>query len=203
MTGNPTTQVFQCVMHTSMPASELGQDVASILNMGGTAIYDDAITAALMVDQFLGQINATSVSVAGSTWSVSANGQNCDLSYNMTVVSDPATASGLQTALVNVWDLVLVAIGIGLAALGTSLGGVGGIVVIVIGAILGLAGALQLFGVDVTGGGLGGGLGGSIGTFVLEVGVPLLLIGGGLVLIAGALNDSKSSTKKSVRAHTT
>ncbi len=188
MSGNPATNTYTCTMSTSLPASIFGQSIPNVLNIGGSQIWNDAIGGALGVERFVGQLNASFIEVTNSRWEPNASTGNCNLVFSLTITTDPATSDQIGAALTSVWDLFLIAFGVGLAALGPA-----GIATDILGFIVAAIGALQLFAVNVVpvAVGIGGGL--------LTIGLPLLLLAGGAVVVYAIYKSPKAQQRVAAR----
>jgi hypothetical protein len=143
MAGNPIRQAFQCVMTTSIPATIFSPDDAvGFLNSAGSGFWNDVLGGALTIENFFTS-HLTSSSVSSSLW-IADNGKAA-IQFTLNTVSDPATASGIQTDLLLAGAIAAIAIG---AALILIPGG--GWALDLVGAILAIAGGLSLLSVGVT-----------------------------------------------------
>ena len=187
MSGNPVTNTYTCTMSTSLPSEVFGYSIPNALNILGSTPWNDAVGSALAVDQFVGQLNATFIEITNSRWQPNSSG-NCDFVFSLTITTDPATSDQISAALVSVWDLFLVAFGVALVALGPA-----GIATDIIGFIVAAIGVIQLFAVNVAP------VAGAVGAGLLQIGLPLLLIGAGALVVYSIAKSPSSQNRLAQR----
>ena len=187
MSGNPVTNTYTCTMSTSLPSEVFGYSIPNALNILGSAPWNDAVGSALAVEQFVGQLNATFIEITNSRWQPNSSG-NCDFVFSLTITTDPATSDQISAALVSVWDLFLVAFGVALVALGPA-----GIATDIIGFIVAAIGVVQLFAVNVAP------VAGAVGAGLLQIGLPLLLIGAGALIVYSIAKSPSSQNRLAQR----
>lgn len=187
MSGNPVTNTYTCTMSTSLPSEVFGYSIPNALNILGSTPWNDAVGSALAVDQFVGQLNATFIEITNSRWQPNSSG-NCDFVFSLTITTDPATSDQISAALVSVWDLFLVAFGVALVALGPA-----GIATDIIGFIVAAIGVVQLFAVNVAP------VAGAVGAGLLQIGLPLLLIGAGALVVYSIAKSPSSQNRLAQR----
>ena len=187
MSGNPVTNTYTCTMSTSLPSEVFGYSIPNALNILGSAPWNDAVGSALAVEQFVGQLNATFIEITNSRWQPNSSG-NCDFVFSLTITTDPATSDQISAALVSVWDLFLVAFGVALVALGPA-----GIATDIIGFIVAAIGVIQLFAVNVAP------VAGAVGAGLLQIGLPLLLIGAGALIVYSIAKSPSSQNRLAQR----
>jgi len=144
MAGNPTTQVFDITMKTSLPASILKtNDVIDFLNSPGQSFWNNGLQDLCSVSNFFKYgLEVVSTQVSNAVW-VNAGGK-AQLNYTLTTVSDPVTAQQINASL---WLMI----GIAVTAIGALLIliPVGGWAVDLVGAILMAAGVLTILDIGV------------------------------------------------------
>lgn len=187
MSGNPVTNTYTCTMSTSLPSEVFGYSIPNALNILGSTPWNDAVGAALAVEQFVGQLNATFIEITNSRWQPNSSG-NCDFVFSLTITTDPATSDQISAALTDVWDLFLVAFGVALVALGPA-----GIATDIIGFIVAAIGVVQLFAVNVAP------VAGAVGAGLLQIGLPLLLIGAGALVVYSIAKSPSSQNRLAQR----
>lgn len=187
MSGNPVTNTYTCTMSTSLPSEVFGYSIPNALNILGSTPWNDAVGSALAVEQFVGQLNATFIEITNSRWQPNSSG-NCDFVFSLTITTDPATSDQISAALVSVWDLFLVAFGVALIALGPA-----GIATDIIGFIVAAIGVIQLFAVNVAP------VAGAVGAGLLQIGLPLLLIGAGALVVYSIAKSPSSQNRLAQR----
>ena len=174
-------------MNTSLPASVFGASIPNALNILGSTPWNDAVGAALAAERFIGQLNASFVEITNSRWEPNSSG-NCNFVFTLTITTDPATSDQIGAALTSIWDLFLIAFGVGLAALGPA-----GLAFDIVGFLVAGIGVLQLFSVNVAP------VAGQIGTGLLTIGIPILLLAGGAVVIYSIAKSPTSQKRIAAR----
>lgn len=187
MSGSPVTNTYTCTMNTSLPASVFGASIPNALNILGSTPWNDAVGAALAAERFIGQLNASFVEITNSRWEPNSSG-NCNFVFTLTITTDPATSDQIGAALTSIWDLFLIAFGVGLAALGPA-----GLAFDIVGFLVAGIGVLQLFSVNVAP------VAGQIGTGLLTIGIPILLLAGGAVVIYSIAKSPTSQKRIAAR----
>jgi len=144
MSGNPTTQVFNITMNTSLPASIFKtNDVIDFLNSPGQSFWNGGLQDLCSVSNFFKYgVEVVSTKVSSAVW-VNADGK-AQLNYTLTTVSDPVTAQQINSGLWLMIGLAVTAIGALLLLIP-----VGGWAVDLVGAILVAAGVLTILDIGV------------------------------------------------------
>jgi len=111
MAGNPTTQVFNITMKTSLPATILKtNDVINFLNSPGQSFWNGGLQDLCSVSNFFRYgLEVVSTQVSNAVW-VNAGGK-AQLNYTLTTVSDPVTAQQINASLWLMVGLAVTAIG--------------------------------------------------------------------------------------------
>jgi len=111
MAGNPTTQVFNITMKTSLPATILKtNDVIDFLNSPGQSFWNGGLQDLCSVSNFFRYgLEVVSTQVSNAVW-VNAGGK-AQLNYTLTTVSDPVTAQQINASLWLMVGLAVTAIG--------------------------------------------------------------------------------------------
>jgi len=111
MAGNPTTQVFNITIKTSLPATILKtNDVIDFLNSPGQSFWNGGLQDLCSVSNFFKYgVEVVSTKVSNAVW-VNADGK-AQLNYTLTTVSDPVTAQQIKASLWLMIGLAVTAIG--------------------------------------------------------------------------------------------
>ena len=144
MAGNPTTQVFDITMKTSLPATIFKtNDVIDFLNSPGQGFWNDGLQDLCSVSNFFQYgLELVSTKVSNAVW-VNADGK-AQLNYTLTTVSDPVTAQQINASLWLMVGLAVTAIGAILILIP-----VGGWAADLVGLILMAAGVLTILDIGV------------------------------------------------------
>jgi len=196
MAGNPTTQVFNITMKTSLPASIFKtNDVIDFLNSPGQGFWNNGLQDLCSVSNFFRYgLEVTSTKVSNAVW-VNSGGK-AQLNYTLTTVSDPVTAQQINASL---WLMVGLAVSVIGAIL--LLIPIGGWAVDLVGLILVAAGVLTILDIGVV----------EVSN-ILHSPAGALLIGGiGVAIIAGvglmvygvATNEKAKQNVRNVAEYTT
>jgi len=203
MAGNPTTQVFDITMKTSLPASILKtNDVIDFLNSPGQSFWNNGLQDLCSVSNFFKYgLEVTSTQVSNAVW-VNADGK-AQLNYTLTTVSDPVTAQQINASL---WLMI----GIAVTAIGALLLliPVGGWAADLVGAILVAAGVLTILDIGVV---EVSSIFNEIGQIfsspagkILEAGIGIAIIAGvGLFVYGVATSEKAKQNVRSVAEYTT
>ena len=169
MAGNPTTQVFNITMKTSLPATILKtNDVIDFLNSPGQSFWNGGLQDLCSVSNFFKYgVEVVSTKVSNAVW-VNSGGK-AQLNFTLTTVSDPVTAQQINASLWLMIGLAVTAIGALLILIPP------GIWFDIIGLILMAAGVLTILNIGVV----------EVSN-ILKSPAGALLIGGiGVAIIAG------------------
>jgi len=111
MAGNPTTQVFDITIKTSLPATILHtNDVIDFLNSPGQNFWNGGLQDLYSVSNFFQYgLELVSTKVSNAVW-VNAGGK-AQLNFTLTTVSDPVTAQQVNATLWLMVGLAVTAIG--------------------------------------------------------------------------------------------
>jgi len=170
MSGNPTTQVFNVTIKTSLPATILStNDVINFLNSPGQGFWNGGLQDLYSVSNFIQYgLEVTSTQVSNANW-VNAGG-NAQLNFTLTTVSDPVTAQQINSGLWLMVGLFVTTIGALLLLIP-----VGGWAVDLVGAILMAAGILTILDIGVV----------EVSNILSSPAGALLIGGIGIAIIAG------------------
>ena len=169
MAGNPTTQVFDITIKTSLPATILHtNDVIDFLNSPGQGFWNDGLQDLCSVSNFFQYgLELVSTKVSNAVW-VNAGGK-AQLNYTLTTVSDPVTAQQINASLWLMIGLAVTAIGALLILIPP------GIWFDIIGLILMAAGVLTILDIGVV----------EVSNIIHTPAGEILIAGIGIALIAG------------------
>jgi len=195
MAGNPTTQVFNITMKTSLPATILKtNDVIDFLNSPGQSFWNGGLQDLCSVSNFFKYgVEVVSTKVSNAVW-VNSGGK-AQLNFTLTTVSDPVTAQQINASLWLMIGLAVTAIGALLILIPP------GIWFDIIGLILMAAGVLTILNIGVV----------EVSN-ILKSPAGALLIGGiGVAIIAGvglmvygvATSEKAKQNVRSVAEYTT
>jgi len=175
MAGNPTTQVFNITMKTSLPATIFNtNDVINFLNSPGQNFWNGGLQDLCSVSNFFQYgIELVSTQVSNAVW-VNADGK-AQLNFTLTTVSDPVTAQQINATLWLMVGLAVTAIGAILILIP-----VGGWAADLVGAILMAAGVLTILDIGVVE------VSNIIHTIFGSTAGKILIAGIGIAIIAGA-----------------
>jgi len=111
MAGNPTTQVFDITIKTSLPATILHtNDVINFLNSPGQNFWNSGLQDLYSVSNFFQYgLELVSTKVSNAVW-VNADGK-AQLNFTLTTVSDPVTAQQIKASLWLMIGLAVTTIG--------------------------------------------------------------------------------------------
>jgi len=195
MAGNPTTQVFDITIKTSLPATILHtNDVINFLNSPGQNFWNGGLQDLYSVSNFFQYgLEVTSTQVSNAVW-VNAGGK-AQLNYTLTTVSDPVTAQQINTTLWLMIGLAVTAIGALLILIPP------GIWFDIIGLILMAAGVLTILDIGVV----------EVSNIIHSPAGEILFAGIGIALIAGvglmvygvATSEKAKQNVRSVAEYTT
>jgi len=203
MAGNPTTQVFNITMKTSLPASILKtNDVIDFLNSPGQGFWNGGLQDLCSVSNFFKYgVEVTSTKVSNAVW-INAGGK-AQLNYTLTTVSDPVTAQQINSGLWLMIGLAVTAIGALLLLIP-----VGGWAVDLVGAILVAAGVLTILDIGVV---EVSSIFNKIGQIfsspagkLLEAGIGIAIVAGvGLMVYGVATSEKAKQNVRNVAEYTT
>jgi len=203
MAGNPTTQVFNITMKTSLPASILKtNDVIDFLNSPGQSFWNNGLQDLCSVSNFFKYgVEVTSTKVSNAVW-INAGGK-AQLNYTLTTVSDPVTAQQINSGLWLMIGLAVTAIGALLLLIP-----VGGWAVDLVGAILVAAGVLTILDIGVV---EVSSIFNKIGQIfsspagkLLEAGIGIAIVAGvGLMVYGVATSEKAKQNVRNVAEYTT
>jgi len=177
MAGNPTTQVFDITIKTSLPATIFKtNDVIDFLNSPGQSFWNNGLQDLCSVSNFFQYgLELVSTKVSNAVW-VNAGGK-AQLNYTLTTVSDPVTAQQINATLWLMVGLAVTAIGAILILIP-----VGGWAADLVGAILMAAGVLTILDIGVV---EVSNIFSQFGNFLKSPAGALLIGGIGVAIIAG------------------
>jgi len=199
MAGNPTTQVFNITMKTSLPASILKtNDVIDFLNSPGQGFWNGGLQDLCSVSNFFRYgLEVVSTQVSNAVW-VNADGK-AQLNYTLTTVSDPVTAQQINASLWLMIGLAVTAIGALLIIIPA------GIWADIVGAILMAAGVLTILDIGVVEvSNILPIIFGSTAGKILIAGIGIALIAGvGLMVYGVATSEKAKQNVRNVAEYTT
>jgi len=171
MAGNPTTQVFDITIKTSLPATILHtNDVINFLNSPGQNFWNGGLQDLYSVSNFFQYgLELVSTKVSNAVW-VNAGGK-AQLNFTLTTVSDPVTAQQINATLWLMVGLAVTAIGAILILIP-----VGGWAADLVGLILMAAGVLTILDIGVV----------EVSNIIHSPAGEILFAGIGIALIVGA-----------------